>query len=212
MDQRGHDAAAIVKSSGVHCRYERTTRTLVNVTERKRWEYHPFEDADGDVNELARKISDETGLDWHGWWRGDVSALPDTALLAAFTKNDAGRSVLAGVMLLGDAITADLLRKVPVAALENSTNLGVPVGDSESAGDRVRSELAELPPLDRAAGLAPEDFSRLVAEHFKVWARYVPHPAAAMAAETGVKSPTVHTWIREARLRGFLPPARRGKG
>jgi hypothetical protein len=112
------------------------------------------------------------------------------------------------VMLLGGAITADLLRKVPVAALENSQNLGDVFSERY---DQIHAELAKLPALERGK-LDAEDFSRLVAEHYKTWARHVPHPALEMAVRWGVKSPTMHTWIREARLRGFLPPARRGKG
>jgi hypothetical protein len=59
--------------------------------------------------------------------------------------------------------------------------------------------------------MSPEQISELVAQHYKTWARGVPHPAAAMAAEANAKLATVHTWIREARLRGYLPPAQRGK-
>lgn len=158
------------------------------------------------MNALARKLDEEIGPSWAGWHYGTIKGL-DAALFARFVENDAGRQVLAGVMLLGDAITAEQLRKVPVAALENSRNLsheGLP------AYEQMRAELAKLPPLERG-DLSGEEFSQLVAEHFKLWARHVPHPAAAMADAWKVKPPTVHTWIREARLRGFLPPARRGK-
>jgi hypothetical protein len=111
--------------------------------------------------------------------------------------------VLAGVLLLSDAITGEMLRKVPVAALENSRNL-------TEAGGRP-PEVDELHPLRDADRSDPESFSRLVAEHYRAWARVVPHPVAAMARDAEVKPPTVHTWVREARLRGLLPPARRGK-
>jgi hypothetical protein len=157
------------------------------------------------VNQLARDLNEMDGPDWAGWHYG--VSVPEAALFAKFVKNEAGRMVLAGVMLLGDAITADQLRKVPIAALENSRNLSQ---EGVAAYDQMRVELAKLPPLVRD-DLSGEDFSRLVAEHFKIWARHVPHPAAAMAVEWTVKPPTMHTWIREARLRGFLPPAKRGK-
>lgn len=106
------------------------------------------------------------------------------------------------MLLLGDALTADLLRKIPVAELENSANI--------TRVQQVREEIDRLPPLKRD-DMEAEEFSRLVAEHYRTWARVVPHPAAAMAADADVKVPTVHTWIREARLRGFLEAGRRGK-
>jgi hypothetical protein len=179
-------------------------RTLLNVAERKKLTYDPWEPSF--VNALARQLSDETGMEWTGRHQGDVSAVPEAALFSAFRTDDAGRQVLAGVMLMGDAITAEMLRKVPVAALENSRNLS-----QGNADDAVREELAKITPLQDADRSDPEAFSRLVAEHYRAWARVVPHPAAAMARHAGVKSPTVHTWIREARLRGLLPPAKRGK-
>ena len=102
-----------------------------------------------------------------------------------------------------DAITTDRLKSVPVRALENSWNLTKNVD--------AREEIRDLPKLERD-GRTPEEFGQLVAEHYKAWAAIVPHPVAAMAADAGVKAPTVHGWVREARLRGFLPPAQRGKG
>lgn len=177
-------------------------RTLRNVSERERLEYDP--QGPSFVNDLARKLDEIVGPSWEGWHYGD--SVPGAAMFARFVKSESGRYVLAGLLLLGDAITAEQLRKVPVTVLENSTNLS-----TEDAYATMHEELDRLAPLQRVASMSPEEFSRLVAEHFKVWARYVPHPAAAMAAEWKVKAPTVHTWIREARLRGLLPPARRGK-
>jgi hypothetical protein len=180
---------------------------VANVSERERWAYEPFPpDGAYTVNDLARDLAEKIGGDWRGHHTGTIKALPDLAVLVRVGENAAGRRVLTGLVLLGDAITADQLRKVPVSAIENSANLSV-----DDAYDKMRTELAKLPPLERSADTDPEEFSRLVAEHFKVWARYVPHPAAAMAAEWKVKAPTVHTWIREARLRGLLPAARRRK-
>jgi hypothetical protein len=125
-----------------------------------------------------------------------------TDLYARYTRTAAGRLVLSGLVLLGDVVTTDVMRKVPVVELENSVNL---------SRDDVTKEVRQLPTLERTPGMSPEQISELVAQHYKTWARGVPHPAAAMAAEYGVKVPTIHAWIREARLRGYLPPAQRGK-
>ena len=74
----------------------------------------------------------------------------------------------------------------------------------------MRGELAKLPPL-RRGDLSAVEFSALVASHYKIWARYVAKPAAAMANEWDVNGNTVHGWIGDARLRGLLPEAERGK-
>jgi DNA-directed RNA polymerase specialized sigma24 family protein len=143
------------------------------------------------------------GGTWRCWSR-DVQ-MPGLEVGARYARSDSGRWVLTGVVLMGDALTADQLRAVPVAALENSMNL------SDEGAEAARVEIEKLPPLARQAGMSPEEFSDLVAQHYRAWAALVPHPAAAIASAQGVKVPTVHTWIREARLRGLLPPARRGK-
>lgn len=157
-----------------------------------------------DVSDVEGVLREKLGGEWSGWHRGDV--VPGLALWARFTESESGRQVLSGLLLLGDSITGEQLRKVPVSVLENSHNLTA----SYSAGE-LKEDLAKLRPLRREVGMSPEDFSRLVAEHYRAWAKAVPSPAAAIAQEWRVKPPTVHTWIREARLRGFLPPARRGK-
>lgn len=125
-------------------------------------------------------------------------------------EGDTGRPVLGGLLLLADeAITADMLRKVPVTNLENGVVVSL---FDEEARAAFAEELEALPPLMRTEGVTPEDFSALVAEHYKLWAKAVPNPAAAMSAHANIKPPTLHGWIREARLRGLLPPAKRKKG
>lgn len=151
--------------------------------------------------ELEKKLKKDFGGDEWDIYEVGVS-VPGAGLAAGFTKNESGRYVLSAVLLVGEAVTTDTLRRVPVVALENSKNI---------THDTVREEVDKLPPLQRTPDMSPEDFSRLVALHYMAWARGVPHPVAAMAADAGAKLPTVHTWVREARLRGFLPPAKRGK-
>lgn len=107
----------------------------------------------------------------------------------------------AGVQLLiieGPRITAESLRQVPMAELERAY-----LGETGSEKDP-----ATLPRLERV-GRSPEVFSRLVAEHYRAWQQLDPHPAKRMAEEYGLKQTTVHSWIREARLRGVLPAAER---
>lgn len=180
---------------------------MANVSERERLQHVAFppEGERDFVNDVTEQLNELIGPRWISWHL-DV-AVPGTALFARFVKDANGRQVLTGVMLLGDAITAEQLRKVPVAALENSANLTM----SPDSRQILSNEIPKLPKLERRPDMSSVEFSQLVADHYRQWAAAVPHPAAAMAAQAKVKLPTMHTWIREARLRGFLPPGRGSK-
>lgn len=67
------------------------------------------------------------------------------------------------------------------------------------------------PKLSRPDGTDPEGFSRRVAEAYMDATLTTHHPAPLLAEEAGVPVTTVHRWILEARRRGYLPPARKGK-
>lgn len=108
-----------------------------------------------------------------------------------------GRLILRGLHLDADAITGEDLRNLSIRELE------------------ARAELPDSPPpqapLKRALGMPPEEFSALVAEHYLHHAARSANPVQLMVQSCGVSAPTVHGWVREARLRGLLPPASRGK-
>lgn len=72
------------------------------------------------------------------------------------------------------------------------------------------TERPERPRLTRPGG-DPEEFYPLVARAYFEYAPKTRAPAKEIATEAGVPVTTVHRWIREARRRGFLPPARKGK-
>ncbi len=139
----------------------------------------------------------------------DMAGAPGLRVAARFTEDSEGRKALTGLVLLGDpAITASSLRRIAVSTMENQASLsGAWVRNRKARQPTHADELRKLPPLHRD-GVPPEEFAARVAEHYKVWARVTPHPAAAMSEEWGVKAPTMAGWIREARLRGLLPPAR----
>lgn len=65
--------------------------------------------------------------------------------------------------------------------------------------------------LTRPDGQDPDNFYRLVAHVYRDHAASTRAPAKELAAEAEVPVTTAHRWIREARRRGFLPPARKGK-
>jgi hypothetical protein len=66
-------------------------------------------------------------------------------------------------------------------------------------------------PLQRPDGSDPEAFYRKVAESYAAVVRDSSKPAKVLADEAGVPVTTVHRWIHEARRRGFLPPATKGR-
>lgn len=67
------------------------------------------------------------------------------------------------------------------------------------------------PPLTRPDGSDPDGFSRQVALAYTHAVLATSAPAKVLAEEAGVPVTTVHRWIRDARLRGHLPPARKGR-
>jgi hypothetical protein len=84
--------------------------------------------------------------------------------------------------------------------------------------DRARQQTREARPkepdrprLTRPDGASPEEFYPRVAAAYSQYVSRTRAPAKEMAAEAGVPITTAHRWIREARRRGFLTPARKGK-
>ncbi len=152
---------------------------------------------------VAEQLSGLFGGTWTAW-RGGGSKTRGLTMWSQVRPNADDRGVLTGLVILGDGITADSLRQIPVVVLEQAADLK---GGSE---DRMRRELAKLAPLERG-DLSADEFAGRVAEHYRLWARFRSRPAAAMSEEWGVNLNTMHSWIRGARERGLLPEAERGK-
>ncbi|MFD0685904.1 hypothetical protein [Actinomadura fibrosa] len=114
-----------------------------------------------------------------------------------------GTGPLTGVCLVGEAVTASLVRSIPVGRLEllNRNESGFPIG-------LLKKELA---PLQRERNTDPERFAEQVANYYTGFARWSSRPVKEMAEHSGVPVATMRSWIREARLRGKLPPGTRGK-
>jgi hypothetical protein len=143
-------------------------------------------------------------------WGAIDLVVPGIRVYATWDEQHDGRMVVTGLCLRGSAdrpLTAEALRLVPIGRLEAAAN--------EVRRGTAEWWLEKVPPLTRPSarpsGTDPDYFYKLVGDHYR-WHSAISHkPAAKMAEASDVPVTTVHRWIREARRRGFLPPARRGK-
>lgn len=115
-----------------------------------------------------------------------------------------GRVRLSGLCVAGENITTDTLRRIPVSRLENLHGV---TGFAVPQDQFVR----ELAPLVRRKDEDPDEFSGRVAYYYRVFAAISSRPAKEIAQHSNVPVGTVRGWIREARLRGKLPPGTRGR-
>lgn len=143
------------------------------------------------------------GEDW-----GAIDGVVEGVRVYATWKEQANtRLVVTGLVLGGSPehpLTADTLRAVPIGRLEAVANdLRSSLGQQALSRPEVK--------LSRPNGLNPDEFYKIVAQHYRWHAAVSPKPAARMAEAADVPPTTVHRWIREARLRGHLPPGSRGK-
>lgn len=158
----------------------------------------------------------------------------------ARVRNRDGRTVITELYMHGDEITSTTVRAIPIGRIEAMANTpGATVRSREGdhtvkgplvalaaaglSGDVPMSELrervpdtpeahrSEREPLTRPDGSNPEEFSKRVARAYSEAVVMTSKPAKLLADEANVPVGTVHRWIREARQRGFLPPARKGK-
>jgi hypothetical protein len=125
--------------------------------------------------------------------------------VAILRQNQAGRYVVVGLFIQDERVTAETLRQISILEIERSANAGRHdradlIGVDEAGRRRVAVEL-------KVRHRDPEAFSRRVAELYEAWAMIDNNPAAAIARAYDLPSPRVHSWVREARLRGHLPPA-----
>ena len=68
----------------------------------------------------------------------------------------------------------------------------------------------QIEPIVASRGLS-DDFLATIATYYVQAVRADSHPGPAIAARTGSPVRTVHRWVAEARKRGLLAPATRGR-
>lgn len=135
-------------------------------------------------------------------WQAVDGAHEKARVYVEWGEDDAGRRHLMGLLVHGAPITAELLRSLPVGRIDNAGN-ATPV-DAE----QFRRELV---PLRRRQGEDADEFTSRVAFYYRFFAAMSSKPAKEMAEHAGAPVSTVHGWIREARMRGKLPPGKKGK-
>lgn len=159
--------------------------------------------------------------------------------IAAHHREVDGRQAIFELVVLGDRLGAADLRAIPWARLEAKAAADpapfehyfeehpeVERQPPVLTLDNVRDTLALLADADTEepapSGRAPlrrpssnpypPAFYEAVAAAYREYVTSDPRaPAARVAEEAGVPVRTVHTWIQQARRRGFLPKGRRGK-
>jgi len=115
---------------------------------------------------------------------------------AGLSPDRYGRLVITSLSAHGGPITSYTLRRIPILQIET---------DANRATEQVQF-------AGRVPGESPEEFMARFVDAYRALAAWHPHPVVELAKMAEAKVPTVHTWVREARLRGFLPPASRRKG
>lgn len=186
------------------------TGTLVNVSEEERTQPAPrwtLPKREGSDDRTWAGLGDE--------WRAVDGVLEGHRIYVKWTYTEDGSSHLSGLHVSDVPITSDLLRAIQVGRLEN---LGRNMADLAAA--KLYDAIAGLPtpeggglapPLRREKGEDPDVFADRVAQYYRAFAGISSKPAKMLSEASGVPLATVHGWIREARLRGKLPPGKRGK-
>jgi hypothetical protein len=153
-------------------------------------------------------IPDQLGRLFGGEWRdAGRYGIAGTAatMFVRVEETGTGHVRVTGFLAVSDGpdhpITARFLQTAPLVEIEEWENL--------ARHKDLYDEIKTLPPLRREEGEEPEAFSVRVGHYYRLFAAVFPNPVATMSAYYKIKSPTMHAWIREARLRGEdLPKVR----
>jgi hypothetical protein len=169
-----------------------------------------------------------------GWFTFNLPPYGADGVHAHARRDDAGRWWITDLYVHGQ-VSAETLRGISIPRLEarlaqvtrdpdtaermsraddNDLKIGKLRSRARDVADHERELRAQgiaRAELRRPDGEDPEEFYRLVSRAYAEYAAETKAPAREMAEEAGVPVTTVHRWVREARRRGFLPPARKGR-
>jgi hypothetical protein len=132
-----------------------------------------------------------------------------------------GRLVVDQVVLKGEgdgddlrALTADDTRSIPLPDIDRLLTGGGRNELEETDQKRRHRRIVpddEVEPLTRRRGELKEEFARRVAEQYWRALQRSRYPVAEMARVSGLPTPTIRTWVRNARRLGALPPGKQGR-
>lgn len=167
------------------------------------------------------------GMD--GWLAFADDSIPDWVYVRV-RENEHGRLVITEVYLARERVDSAALRSVPLGRIEAEANMlasdiraklkeaprpGIePLSPEPRARWQPRKNISPTPHLKHLVvpkGTKPDQFYKEAAELYAELATESRRPAADLAERSGVSVASVHRWIAEARRRGYLPPAERGR-
>lgn len=137
-------------------------------------------------------------------WQAIDGIQADMRVYARWDTSGEGRAKITGLCVVHPSITSEELRAIPISRVA-----GLP-----AAAEHAMSQeefLEALDPLRRRKEDSPDEFADRVAYYYRVFTQMSTRPAKQIAEHSDVPVGTVRGWIREARLRGKLPPGTRGK-
>jgi hypothetical protein len=167
-----------------------------------------------------------------GGWLGFANADEPDWVYARVQENEQGRLIITELYLVRDRVDSAMLRELPLGRIEVLANSspfaediraklsGAPRPGVEPLSPEARSRwesreiISPTPHLLHLAvpkGTKPDKFYKEAAELYAELATVSRRPAADLAERSGVAAASVHRWIAEARRRGYLPPAERGR-
>lgn len=184
-----------------------------------------------------RRVSDpELLVIGGGWLRVSWPDRPGYRVLVLTAEQDGRRVVRDLIVRSVERVDSATLKGVPMGWLEGVINIEENTRALAAEADessRLSLALTEVeliidemtakpytvsvgqskrrPALQRPDGQDPNFFYRQVAEAYTDILRRSSSIAPVMAEEAGVPVATARRWIQEARRRGFLAPARKGR-
>ncbi len=156
----------------------------------------------------------------------------ESPTVLAKTVERGGRRVITRLIVAAEPLDSAVVKMLPAGRIESIANMPWvrealarmdadpdPLTEAVGAALSMRAVVdmgspprqATRAPLRRPDGSDPDGFYSGVAEAYNEALERTSAPAPTLAAEAGVPVPTARRWIAEARRRGLLGPARKGR-
>lgn len=124
-------------------------------------------------------------------------------------RADDGRHQITAIRIEG-AVSADLLRSIPVGRIEAAANAVLHPGPAAPPRRRASARIADALRANAVQGY-PDTFYDAVAAAYRMLVGTSSRPIGDLAEANDVPVTTAQRWVKEARRRGKLPPGRSGK-